>query len=129
MSRLPWAAMGRLTARRALFAVPVLLVVTFGVFAIAAASPFDPVKAYAGTAALGADQETLDRLRDNLGVDRPLTARWWEWLSSAVTGDLGQSTVMRQPVAEVIGERLVWSTLLCTVAGVLFIWLVVGVAH
>ncbi|MGO4748152.1 ABC transporter permease, partial [Streptomyces sp. 2MCAF27] len=91
-------------------------VVTFGVFAIAAASPFDPVKAYAGTAALGADQETLDRLRDNLGVDQPFTARWWHWLTSALSGDLGQSSVMRQPVAQVISERLVWSSLLCAVA-------------
>ncbi|MGW5638567.1 ABC transporter permease [Streptomyces sp. NPDC003832] len=108
--------MARLAGRRALFAVPVLLVVTFGVFVIAAASPFDPVKAYAGTAALGADQETLDRLRANLGVDEPFAARWWRWLTAALTGDLGESSVMRQPVAEVIGERLVWSTLLCAVA-------------
>lgn len=116
MRSLPWAAMARLAGRRALFAVPVLLVVTFGVFAIAAASPFDPVKAYAGTAALGADQETLDRLRANLGVDRPVVVHWWDWLTSAVTGDLGESSVLRQPVAQVIGERLVWSTLLCAVA-------------
>ncbi|MFE6194796.1 ABC transporter permease [Streptomyces sp. NPDC057838] len=108
--------MARLAGRRALFAVPALLVVTFGVFAIAAASPFDPVKAYAGTAALGADQETLDRLRDNLGVDRPFAARWWDWLTSALTGDLGHSSVLRQPVTQVIGERLVWSALLCAVA-------------
>ncbi|MFD8216340.1 ABC transporter permease [Streptomyces sp. NPDC059697] len=108
--------MARLAGRRALFAVPVLLVVTFGVFAVAAASPFDPVKAYAGTAAFGADQRTLDQLRDNLGVDRPFAARWWQWLTSALTGDLGQSSVMRQPVAQVIGERLVWSSLLCAVA-------------
>ncbi|MFE6522650.1 ABC transporter permease [Streptomyces sp. NPDC057794] len=108
--------MARLAGRRALFAVPVLLVVTFGVFAIAAASPFDPVKAYAGTAALGADQETLDRLRENLGVDRPFAARWWDWLTSALTGDLGHSSVLRQPVTQVIGERLVWSALLCAVA-------------
>ncbi|MEV7085833.1 ABC transporter permease [Streptomyces sp. NPDC093085] len=108
--------MARLTGRRALFAAPVLLLVTFGMFAIAAASPFDPVRAYAGTAALGADQETLDRLRANLGVDQPFTGRWWDWLTSALTGDLGQSSVMRQPVAEVIGERLVWSALLCAVA-------------
>ncbi|MEU6177290.1 ABC transporter permease [Streptomyces coeruleorubidus] len=108
--------MARLAGRRALFAVPVLLVVTFGVFAIAAASPFDPVKAYAGTAALGADQETLDRLRENLGVDEPFAARWWHWLTSALTGDLGHSSVLRQPVAQVIGERLVWSSLLCAVA-------------
>ncbi|WP_329048190.1 ABC transporter permease [Streptomyces violaceus] len=108
--------MARLAGRRLLFAAPVLLVVTFGVFAIAAASPFDPVKAYAGTAALGADAQTLERLRDNLGVDQPFAARWWNWLTSALGGDLGQSTVMRQPVAQVIGERLVWSTLLCAAA-------------
>ncbi|MFF7309258.1 ABC transporter permease subunit [Streptomyces sp. NPDC008137] len=108
--------MARLAGRRALFAVPVLLVVTFGVFAIAAASPFDPVKAYAGTAALGADQQTLDRLRENLGADQPFAARWWQWLTSALTGDLGHSSVLRQPVAQVIGERLVWSSLLCAVA-------------
>ncbi|MEU6451231.1 ABC transporter permease [Streptomyces sp. NPDC046979] len=108
--------MARLAGRRALFAVPVVLVVTFGVFAIAAASPFDPVKAYAGTAALGADQETLDRLRENLGVDQSFVVRWWRWLTSALTGDLGHSGVMRQPVTQVIGERLVWSALLCAVA-------------
>ncbi|MFJ5262080.1 ABC transporter permease [Streptomyces sp. NPDC088387] len=108
--------MARLAGRRLLFAAPVLLVVTFGVFAVAAASPFDPVRAYAGTAALGADAETLDRLRENLGVDRPFVTRWWDWLTSALGGDFGQSSVMRQPVAQVIGERLVWSTLLCTVA-------------
>ncbi|MFJ5275903.1 ABC transporter permease [Streptomyces parvulus] len=108
--------MARLVGRRALFAVPVVLVVTFGVFAIAAASPFDPVKAYAGTAALGADQETLDRLRENLGVDQSFVVRWWDWLTSALTGDLGHSGVMRQPVTQVIGERLVWSALLCAVA-------------
>ncbi|MEG8278907.1 ABC transporter permease [Streptomyces sp. AHA2] len=108
--------MARLAGRRALFAGPVLLVVTFGVFAIAAASPFDPVKAYAGTAALGADRQTLDRLRENLGVDEPFAARWWHWLTSALGGDLGHSTVMRQPVTQVIGERLVWSALLCAAA-------------
>lgn len=113
---MPWGAMARLAGRRALFAVPVVLVVTFGVFAIAAASPFDPVKAYAGTAALGADQETLDRLRENLGVDQSFVVRWWDWLTSALTGDLGHSGVMRQPVTQVIGERLVWSALLCAVA-------------
>ncbi len=116
LRRLPWSPMARLVARRLLLAVPVLLVVTFGVFAIAAASPFDPVKAYAGSAALGADAQTLARLRENLGVDRPFAERWWEWLTSALGGDLGRSSVLRQPVAEVIGERLLWSSLLCAAA-------------
>ncbi|QHY99883.1 Glutathione transport system permease protein GsiC [Streptomyces sp. S4.7] len=115
--------MARMTGRRLLFAAPVLLVVTFGVFAVAAASPFDPVKSYAGTAGLSASQETLDQLRANLGVDQPLVACWWEWLTSAVTGDLGDSAVMRRPVADVITERLGWSVLLATSAFVLAILL------
>ncbi|MEV8329383.1 ABC transporter permease [Streptomyces niveus] len=115
--------MARMTGRRMLFAAPVLLVVTFGVFAVAAASPFDPVKAYAGTAGLTASQETLDQLRANLGVDQALVPRWWEWLTSAVTGDLGDSSVMRRPVADVITERLGWSVLLATTAFVLAILL------
>ncbi|MFG3497769.1 ABC transporter permease [Streptomyces sp. NPDC047928] len=114
--RLPWGAMARMTVRRALLAVPVLVAVTFGVFAIAAASPFDPVKAYAGTAGLTASEATLDQLRANLGVDEPLPGRWWHWLTSAVTGDLGDSAVMRQPVADVIAERVGWSTLLAATA-------------
>ncbi|MFD8748366.1 ABC transporter permease [Streptomyces sp. NPDC059616] len=108
--------MGRMAGRRALFAVPVLATVTFGVFAVAAASPFDPVKAYAGTAGLTASQENLDQLRANLGVDQPLVTRWWNWLSAALGGDLGDSAVMRQPVADVIGERLGWSVLLAATA-------------
>ncbi len=105
-----------MAGRRALAAVPVLLAVTLAVFALAAASPFDPVKAYAGTAGLTASQENLDQLRANLGVDRPFPARWWDWLTSALTGDLGDSAVLRRPVAEVIGERLGWSVLLAATA-------------
>ncbi|MEU9027498.1 ABC transporter permease [Streptomyces sp. NPDC048383] len=104
--------MARMTGRRLLFAGPVLLVVTFGVFAVAAMSPFDPVKAYAGTAGLTASQAELDQLRINLGVDRPMPVRWWEWLTSALTGDLGTSSVMRRPVMDVIVERVGWSALL-----------------
>lgn len=104
--------MARMTGRRLLAAGPVLLAVTFGVFAVAALSPFDPVKAYAGTAGLTASGAELDQLRANLGVDRPFTARWWDWLTSALTGDLGNSTALRQPVADAIAERLGWSALL-----------------
>ncbi len=54
-------------------------------------------------------------MRANLGAD-PFTVRWWDWLTSAVTGDLGDSSSLRQPVAQVITERIGWSTLLCAVA-------------
>ncbi|MFI1970906.1 ABC transporter permease [Streptomyces cinnamoneus] len=108
--------MARMAGRRLLAAVPLLAVVTFGVFALAAASPFDPAKAYAGTSGLSAGQDVLDRLRENLGADRPFVARWWDWLTAALTGDLGDSASLRQPVTQVIGERVGWSVLLGGVA-------------
>ncbi|WP_344385224.1 ABC transporter permease [Streptomyces thermolineatus] len=108
--------MARMAGRRLLAAVPVLLAVTLGIFAVAAASPFDPAQAYAGTAGLSASQETLDRLRANLGADRPPLAQWWDWLTSALRGDLGHSATLRRPVAQVLAERLGWSVLLGGVA-------------
>ncbi|MFI9201443.1 ABC transporter permease [Streptomyces sp. NPDC053048] len=118
--------MARMAGRRLLAAVPLLAAVTFGVFAIAAASPFDPARAYAGSAGLGARQDVLDQLRQNLGADRPFVARWWDWLGAALTGDLGDSAALRQPVADVIGERVGWSLLLCGTAFALAV--VVGTA-
>ncbi|MGK5500565.1 ABC transporter permease [Streptomyces sp. URMC 125] len=122
--------MARLAGRRALAAVPVLAAVTLGVFALAAASPFDPVRQYAGSAGLRASQDTLDQLRENLALDGPFTEHWWRWLTAALGGDLGQSMSMRQPVTQVVGERLGWSVLLCAVAFVLAVVLgtVLGVA-
>ncbi|WP_267242067.1 ABC transporter permease [Streptomyces sp. PR69] len=108
--------MARMTGRRALLAVPVLATVTFAVFAVAAASPFDPVKAYTKDAGLTASQENLDQIRANLGVGQPFTERWLHWLTSALGGDLGESSLMRQPVADVIAERLGWSALLAGAA-------------
>ncbi|MDX6742682.1 ABC transporter permease [Actinocorallia sp. A-T 12471] len=108
-------AVGRLVGRRALAGVPVLLVVTFGVFGLAAVSPFDPVQQYLGSAGLTASRETLDQVARNLGVDVPFWQQWWNWLTSAFGGDLGESSTYRQPVAEVIGGRLGWTALLCAV--------------
>ncbi|MEU5402341.1 ABC transporter permease [Streptomyces sp. NPDC005963] len=113
--------MARMAGRRALFALPIVLAVTFGVFAVAAASPFDPVKAYTGTAGLTASEETLAEIRANLGADEPFVNRWWNWLTNALQGDLGDSSVMRQPVVDVISERIGWSVLLAVTAFVIAI--------
>ncbi|UED88790.1 ABC transporter permease [Streptomyces profundus] len=107
--------MARLTGRRLLAAVPVLALVTLGMFAVAAASPFDPVRRYVGDAS-SASQETLDALRANLSPDGTFVEQWWSWLGSVFGGDLGQSLSLRQPVSQVIAERVGWSLLLCGVA-------------
>jgi peptide/nickel transport system permease protein len=59
-------------------------------------------------AILGPDatDEALARLRSELGLDRPLATQYWDFLTSALRGDFGDSTRFRQPAIELFVERL-----------------------
>ncbi|RKT55368.1 ABC transporter permease [Saccharothrix australiensis] len=121
-------AIGLLVLRRLAFAVPVLLLVGFALFALAKASPFDPVERYFGLRIIGASPERVAQIRANWGVDQPVVEQYLAWLRHAVAGDFGDSLSLQQPVAQVIGERLGWSVLLVSVgfALALLLGLVLG---
>jgi peptide/nickel transport system permease protein len=53
-----------------------------------------------------ATPEARDRLRAQLGLDKPIPVQYGVWLTKALTGDLGRSIRTNQPVAEAISERL-----------------------
>ena len=57
-------------------------------------------------------KETIERLRSVYGLDQPLPARYFRWLSGAVTGDLGESTYFRVPVSGLVWARSVNTFLL-----------------
>ena len=46
-----------------------------------------------------ADARAVAVLDHQLGVDRPLPVRYWEWISRFVVGDMGMSYIYRAPVA------------------------------
>ncbi|HET9255806.1 MAG TPA: ABC transporter permease [Pseudonocardiaceae bacterium] len=123
-------AIGSLVARRLAFGVPLLLVVSLGMFVLAKATPFDPVQRYFGVRIIGASAERVAQIRANWGVDAPVLAQYWAWLTHAITGDFGDSHALHQPVSQVIGERLVWSLLLVSVAfaGALLLGIGLGTA-
>lgn len=102
-----------LTGRRLAFAVPVFAVVSFGVFLLAAASPFDPLDQYYGVRMADASEADLARVRDRLGVDDSVFVQFGRWVSGVFTGDLGVSRSFGQPVGTVLAERLPWTILLC----------------
>lgn len=60
------------------------------------------------TAILGenASREQIEALREELGLDRPLPVRYVEYMGSVLTGDLGSSLRSREPVLNLIGDRL-----------------------
>ena len=108
--------------RRLLLTIPVLLGVSIIVFGIIHLIPGDPVQLiFSGT---GASLEQREAMRHALGLDRPLPVQYVIYLSNAIRGDLGQSIQFKQPVTELILERMP-ATIELTIAS-LFIALIVA---
>lgn len=93
-----------------LLAVAGIITVTF--FVVHAA-PGDPVVALAGE---GADEEYVETLRAQFGLDRPLPQQYLSYAGNVLQGDLGRSLIGARPVSEVIGERLPATLLLIVTA-------------
>jgi peptide/nickel transport system permease protein len=58
------------------------------------------------------DAEVRAALEAYYGLDRPLLAQYGAYLKGAVTGDLGRSIRLNQPVGELIAAHLPWTLLL-----------------
>lgn len=91
------------TAVRLLRSLLVVLLVTFLVFLLMSFSPGSVAAVILGEAAT---PEAVVALERQLGLDQPVVTQWWNWLTAAVTGDLGTSPVNFQEVTTAIVERL-----------------------
>lgn len=113
--------MWRVLLRRILFAVPLLLVVTALAFVLVDLVPGDVARTILGPEATDAQ---IAALRAELGLDQPLWLRYGTWLLDVFQGDLGRSLLNGQPVATLVGQRLIVTV--CLVAGSLVVVVVVG---
>src|SRR3954464_10869725 len=89
--------------KRIISMVPVLLLVSIVIFSLIHLTPGDPVVAMLGEEAT---PEARDRLRTQLGLDKPIPGQYGVGRAKALRGDLGRSIRTNQPVAEAISERL-----------------------
>jgi len=94
---------GRLVLRRLLATIPVLLLVTAGVFALIHLTPGDPIDVMM---AESVDASVKANLRAELGLDRPLYLQYAAWMGRILRGDLGRSIRNREPVIENVGRRI-----------------------
>jgi peptide/nickel transport system permease protein len=88
--------------RVAAFAVT-LLFVSGLVFVVVRVLPGDPAELILGTER---DAATAERLRESLGLNRPLAVQYVAWLAGALRGDLGTSIQYDVPVGRLIASRL-----------------------
>ena len=95
--------MGRFIVRRVLASIPVLLLVSLITFVLLSLVPGDPASAFLDASATA---EALERVRRELGLDRPFLVRMGEWYLRVLQGDLGTSLLLNRSVTSAILERL-----------------------
>jgi len=107
--------LGRYIGRRLISAVPVVFSVTFIVFLVMHLVPGDPALALAGTEASPAE---IAQMRHQMGIDQPLVVQLVAWYEHLLKGDLGQSLLLGQSVAQSILARVpvTFSLAVCSLA-------------
>jgi peptide/nickel transport system permease protein len=81
----------------------VLLIVAVLVFLMLRLTPGDPAAILAGDAA---NTEQIERIRESLGLNRPIVVQFGIWFGNLLSGDLGESFYYKQKVTALIGQRL-----------------------
>lgn len=109
--------------KRLMQTIPVIFGVTIVVFVIMQLVPGDPAVLLAGE---GATKETIEALREQLGLHQPLYVQYFDYISNLLRGDMGFSLKNNQPVLQEIMTRLpitlelaIFSTLITIVLGML----------
>ena len=96
--------------RRILYNLLILFGIIFVVFAIARLSPIDPVKyvlQQSGRAVGDVDPVEYARMRNQLGLDRPILVQFVDYVGDLLRGDLGVSIVNQgRKVSDILGQGL-----------------------
>ena len=87
------------------------------VFTVARILPGDPARIMSPHAT----EESLQQIREDMGLNRPIHVQFVEWCLGAVRGDFGNSIYLRQPVSNVLAESVPNTVLLVGLAVILAI--------
>ena len=110
--------MGSYIARRFLFMLLLLAMLTVAVFVIIQLPPGDFLTHYVTRLeAQGVfyDQEQTEQLRRIYGLDLPMHRQYLRWLGRIASGDLGMSLQWRQPVSRLLADRLPYAVIIAVV--------------
>ncbi|MBP6898386.1 MAG: glutathione ABC transporter permease GsiC [Gammaproteobacteria bacterium] len=113
--------------RRLFGLAPTLLIVAVLVFLFVHLLPGDPARLAAG---VDASPETVELVRQDLGLDKPLPQQFVAFFNRLLHGDLGTSLRTKRPVSEEIGARFMptfWLTVTSMVWATLF-GMAIGIA-
>ena len=110
-------------ARRLAMLAATLLVASFAIYASLYVAPGSPIATLTGGRT--PSPEAIAVLEERYHLDDPFLVRYWNWLTGALTGDLGVSIPLRQEVSDLILERapttaglVLYASLIILVSGI-----------
>ncbi len=95
--------MGIFLLKRFFILLLTLILVSIAIFAVLLVIPSDPAQIILG---IHATPETLQTLRHQLGLDRPVILQYFDYMKSLAMGDLGRSITYDIPISSLIFSRL-----------------------
>ena len=111
-----------LLGKRLLQLIPTLFFVSVIIFSLQHLLPGDPALVMAGEER---DPEAIEQIRRQYHLDRPLPVQYVYWVTGVLSGDLGESMRIKQPVLSLIAEKLPVTIQLAAMA--IVIALVIGI--
>lgn len=120
---IPFRSLSGKVLRAVSGAIGTVLVSSFLIYIGLSLAPGDPVAQLLGAGSTAQDRAAK---RAELGLDDPLFVRYWDWLTSALQGDLGTSLVYRSDVGSLVGQRMETTVLLVIMAGLIVVFAGVG---
>ena len=93
--------------------VVVLIGISFLTFLLTYMSPGDPVRTMLSATGVIPQEELVQSIRDEMGLNDPFFTQYFRWLGNCLHGDFGESFSFGRPVAELLSARL-WPTLKLT---------------
>lgn len=113
--------------RRILIMIPTVLLISMIVFFIIQLPPGDFMSSYAASMEESGEQfdrETLERMREEYGLNQPWHVQYFKWITGILTrGDFGYSFSYNRPVTAVLGQRMA-ITIMISLVTMLFTYLV-----
>ena len=108
--------------KRILMMIPVIIGVSLLVFLVLKMTPGDPARVVAGSEA---DKATVEQIREELGLNKPVLQQYVDYMLNLLHGDMGTSYTTNKPVVEEILARMP-TTFILAFAGV-FVAVLIGI--
>jgi peptide/nickel transport system permease protein len=108
--------------RRLLQLLPTVFLVSVLIFSLQQLLPGDPALVMAGEEK---DPQVIAQIRQQYHLDEPLPMQYGRWMAGVLQGDLGESMRIKQPVAQLVAEKLPVTLQLATMA--MLIALLIGI--